>query len=170
MNVIKSYYFEHPQYGKMRVLTAGGKTFFCMRDLQRVFDKTPEDLYQIVADSEGEVRNFNIVMAPKGATDCKTFFRDAEMMVSCHRKKNVSVDYNFCDEVMVIDMVNPQKRGDKLVAKWLLDFIKCRLKDKMYVHCYAADGVYLLSDNSEVTPIDVRFNGRILTINDQIFD
>lgn len=103
MNVIKPYYFEHPQYGKMRVLTAGGKTF-------------------------------------------------------------------FCDEVMVTDMVNPQKRGDKLVAKWLLDFIKCRLKDKMYVHCYAADGVYLLSDNSEVTPIDVRFNGRILTINDQIFD
>lgn len=109
-------------------------------------------------------------MAPKGATDRKTFFRDAEMMVSCHRKKNVSVDYNFCDEVMVTDMVNPQKRGDKLVAKWLLDFIKCRLKDKMYVHCYAADGVYLLSDNSEVAPIDVRFNGRILTINDQIFD
>ena len=103
MKVIKPYYFEHPQYGKMRVLTAGGKTF-------------------------------------------------------------------FCDEVMVTDMVNPQKRGDKLVAKWLLDFIKCRLKDKMYVHCYAADGVYLLSDNSEVDPIDVRFNGRILTINDQIFD
>ena len=67
----------------------------------------------------------------------------------------------FCDEVMVTDMVNPQKRGDKLVAKWLLDFIKCRLKDKIYVHCYAADGVYLLSDNSEVDPIDVRFNGRI---------
>lgn len=54
MNVIKPYYFEHPQYGKMRVLTAGGKTFFCMSDLQRVFDKTPEDLYQIVADSEGK--------------------------------------------------------------------------------------------------------------------
>ena len=29
MNVIKPYYFEHPQYGKMRVLTAGGKTVFC---------------------------------------------------------------------------------------------------------------------------------------------
>ncbi len=126
----------------MRVLTAGGKVFFNMSDLQRVFDKTPEDLYQIVADSEGEVRNFNIVMAPKGATDCKTFFLDVEMMVSCQRKKNVAVDYNFCDEVMVTDMVNPQKRGDKLVAKWLLDFIKSRLKNKMYVHCYAADGVY----------------------------
>ena len=107
MNVIKPYYFEHPQYGKMRVLTAGGKTFFCMSDLQRVFDKTPEDLYQIVADSEGEVRNFHIVMEPK---------------------------------------------------------------KEMFVHCYCASGVFLLSDNSEVTPIDVRFNGRILTSNDQIFD
>ena len=170
MEEIKPYYFEHPQYGKMRVLKAGGKLFFNLSDLQRVFGKTPENLYQIVADSEGEVRNFNIIMSPKTAIDFKCFFRDAEMMVSCHRKKNVSVDYNFCDEVMVTDMVNPQKRSDKLVAKWLLGFIKRRLEDKMYVHCYAADGVFLLSDNSEVTPIDVRFNGRILKINDQIFD
>ena len=42
--------------------------------------------------------------------------------------------------------------------------------DKMFVYCYCADGVFLLSDNSEVMPIDVRFNGRVLTINDQIFD
>ena len=155
MNVIKPYYFEHPQYGKMRVLTAGGKLFFNMSDLQRVFDKTPEELYQIVADSEGEFR---------------TFFLDLEMMTSNRRKKNVAVDYNFCDEVMVTDMVNPQKRGDKLIAKWLLGFIKDSLNNKMFIHCYCASGVFLLSDNSEVTPIDVRFNGRILTINDQIFD
>ena len=170
MNEIKPYYFEHPQYGKMRVLKAGGKLFFNMSDLQRVFGKTPENLYQIVADSEGELRNFNIVMEPKKEVDFRTFFLDKEMMTSNRRKRNVAVDYNFCDEVMVTDMVNPQKRGDKLVAKWLLGFIKCRLEDKMYVHCYAADGVFLLSDNTEVTPIDVRFNGRILTINDQIFD
>ena len=71
---------------------------------------------------------------------------------------------------MVADMVNPQKRDDKLVAKWLLGFIKNSLNDKMFVHCYRAGGVYLLSDNSEVMPTDVRFNGRVLTINDQIFD
>ena len=170
MNVIKPYYFEHPQYGKMRVLTVGGKTFFCMSDLQRVFDKTPEELYQIVADSEGEVRNFNIVMEPKKEVEFRTFFLDLEMMTSNRRKKNVAVDYNFCDEVMVTDMVNSQKRGDKLIAKWLLGFIKDSLNNKMLVHCYCASGVFLLSDNSEVTPIDVRFNGRILTINDQIFD
>ena len=170
MNVIKPYYFEHPQYGKMRVLTAGGKLFFYMSDLQRVFDKTPKDLYQIVADSEGEVRNFNIVMEPKKEVEFRTFFLDLEMMTSNRRKKNVAVDYNFCDEVMVTDMVNPQKRGDKLIAKWLLGFIKDSLNNKMFVHCYCASGVFLLSDNSEVTPIDVRFNGRILTINDQIFD
>ena len=115
MNVIKPYYFEHPQYGKMRVLTVGGKTFFCMSDLQRVFDKTPEDLYQIVADSEGEVRNFHIVMEPKKEVEFRTFFLDLEMMTSNRRKKNVAVDYNFCEEVMVTDMVNPQKRGDKLI-------------------------------------------------------
>ena len=62
------------------------------------------------------------------------------------------------------------KRGDKLIAKWLLGFIKDSLNNKMFVHCYCASGVFLLSDNTEVTPIDVRFNGRILTINDQIFD
>ena len=50
MNVIKPYYFEHPQYGKMRVMMLGDKIFFNMSDLQRVFDKTPEELYQLVAD------------------------------------------------------------------------------------------------------------------------
>ena len=45
-----------------------------------------------------------------------------------------------------------------------------QIQYKMFVYCYSADGVFLLSDNSEVMPTDVRFNGRVLTINDQIFD
>ena len=170
MKEMKPYYFEHPQYGKMRVMMVGGKIFFNMSDLQRVFDKTPKELFEIVADTEGELRNFHIVMEPKKEVEFRTFFLDMEMMTSSRRKKNVAVDYNFCDEVMVVDMVNPQKRGDKLIAKWLLGFIKNSLNNKMFVYCYCADGVFLLSDNSEVIPIDVRFNGRVLTINDQIFD
>ena len=59
---MKPYYFEHPQYGKMRVMMVGGKIFFNMSDLQRVFDKTPKELFEIVADTEGELRNFHIVM------------------------------------------------------------------------------------------------------------
>ncbi len=62
------------------------------------------------------------------------------MMTSNRRKENVAVDYNFCDEVMVTDMVNPQKPGDKLIAKWLLGFIKDSLNNKMLVHCYCASG------------------------------
>ena len=52
----------------------------------------------------------------------------------------------------------------------MLGFIKNSLNNKMFVYCYSADGVFLLSDNSEVMPTDVRFNGRVLTINDQNFD
>lgn len=167
---MKAYFFEHPQYGRMRVIVVGDKIFFNMSDLQRVFNKTPMELFEIVADSEGELRNFHIVMEPKKEGDWKTFFLDMEMMTSKRRKRNVAVNYNFCDEVMVADMVNPQKHGDKLIVKWLLGFIKDRLNCKMYVHCYRADGVYLLSDDSEIIPADVRFNGRVLKINDQIFD
>ena len=54
MKEMKPYYFEHPQYGKMRVMMVGGKIFFNMSDLQRVFDKTPKELFEIVADTEGE--------------------------------------------------------------------------------------------------------------------
>ena len=167
---MKPYFFEHPQYGKMRVIVVGDKIFFNMSDLQRVFGKTPKELFEIVADSEGELRNFEIVMEPKKVEDWKTFFLDKEMMTSNRRKKNVSVDYNFCDEVMVTDMVNPQKHGDKLIVKWLLGFVKGRLNCKKFIHCYCADGVFLLSDNSDFMPADVRFNGRVLKINDQIFD
>jgi hypothetical protein len=163
MKEMKPYYFEHPQYGKMRVMMVGGKIFFNMSDLHRIFDKTPKELFEIVADTEGELRNFHIVMEPKKVEDFRTFFLDMEMMTSNRRKRNVAVDYNFCDEVMVADMVNPQKRGDKLIAKWLLGFIKNSLNNKMFVYCYCADGVFLLSDNSEVMPADVRFNGRVLT-------
>lgn len=65
MKEMKPYYFEHPQYGKMRVMMVGGKIFFNMSDLHRIFDKTPKELFEIVADTEGELRNFHIVMEPK---------------------------------------------------------------------------------------------------------
>ena len=50
---MKPYYFEHPQYGKMRVMMVGGKIFFNMSDLQRVSDKTPKELFEILPYRDG---------------------------------------------------------------------------------------------------------------------
>ena len=108
MKEMKPYYFEHPQYGKMRVMMVGGKIFFNMSDLHRIFVKTPTELFEIVADTEGELRNFHIVLEPKKEVEFRTFFLDMEMMnPSNHLAINLSP--RFCGFTMSATITSSQK-------------------------------------------------------------
>lgn len=59
---MKPFYFAHPQYGKLRVVVIGGKIYYCLMDVKNIFKKSVQKLYETIADSEGELKNLNIVM------------------------------------------------------------------------------------------------------------
>lgn len=59
---MKPFYFTHPQYGKLRVVVIGGKIYYCLMDVKNIFKKSVQKLYETIADSEGELKNLNIMM------------------------------------------------------------------------------------------------------------
>lgn len=62
MKAMKPFYFAHPQYGKLRVVVIDGKIYYCLMDVKNIFKKSVQKLYETIADSEGELKNLNIVM------------------------------------------------------------------------------------------------------------
>ena len=166
------YIFEHPQYGKLRVVVEEDRIYYDLFDVKKIFVKTAQQLFEVIADSEGELKNFNVVMKPMKKNQHNLFYSDDVMGVeAAHRKKNVAADFNFCDEKLVADMVDAEYAKEKLAAKWVLGFVKKNLMDPTMSFIHEAQGVAMISDNTILEPINIYMDvaGRLI-INDQIFD
>lgn len=172
MKELIPYIFEHPQYGKLRVVVEEDRIYFDLFDVKEIFLKKPLQLYQVIADSEGELKNFNVVMKPAKKNLHNLFYSDDIMGVeAAGRKKNVAADFNFCDEKVVADLMDAECATEKLAAKWVLGFVKKNLKDPAMSFIHEAKGVAMISDNTILEPINIYMdvNDRLI-INDQIFD
>lgn len=166
------YIFEHPQYGKLRVVVEEDRIYYDLFDVKKIFVKTAQQLFEVIADSEGELKNFNVVMKPMKKNQHNPFYSDDVMGVeAAGRKKNVAADFNFCDEKLVADMVDAEYAKEKLAAKWVLGFVKKNLMDPTMSFIHEAQGVAMISDNTILEPINIYMDvaGRLI-INDQIFD
>ena len=64
MKELIPYIFEHPQYGKLRVVVEEDRIYYDLFDVKKIFVKTAQQLFEVIADSEGELKNFNVVMKP----------------------------------------------------------------------------------------------------------
>ena len=172
MKELIPYIFEHPQYGKLRVVVEEDRIYYDLFDVKTIFLKGAQQLYQVIADSEGELKNFNVVMKPAKKNQHNLFYSDEVMGVeAAGRKKNVAANFNFCDEMLVADMVDAECATEKLAAKWVLGFVKKNLKDPTMSFIHEAQGVAMISDNTILEPINIYMDvaGRLI-INDQIFD
>ena len=79
MKAMKPFYFVHPQYGKLRVVVIDGKIYYCLMDVKNIFKKSVQKLYETIADSEGELKNLNIVMMKDMKIKYNLFFENQEM-------------------------------------------------------------------------------------------
>ena len=130
MKELIPYIFEHPQYGKLRVVVEEDRIYFDLFDVKKIFVKTAQQLFEVIADSEGELKNFNVVMKPAKKNQHNLFYSDDIMGVeTAGRKKNVAADFNFCDETVVVDLMNAEYAKEKLAVKCVLSFLKNNLKD-----------------------------------------
>ena len=105
MKAMKPFYFTHPQYGKLRVVVIGGKIYYCLMDVKNIFKKSVQKLYETIADSEGELKNLNIMMMKDMKIKYNLFFENQEMGKEEAEAENVNADINFCDEQLVKDLV-----------------------------------------------------------------
>lgn len=172
MEELIPYIFEHPQYGKLRVVMEEGRIYYDLFDVKKIFVKTAQQLYETIADSEGELKNFNVVMKPAKKNLHNLFYSDDVMGVeTANRKKNVAADFNFCDEKVIADLMYADYATEKLAAKWVLGFVKKNLKDPTMSFIHEAQGVAMISDNTILEPINIYMDvNDKLIINDQIFE
>ena len=114
MKELIPYIFEHPQYGKLRVVVEEDRIYFDLFDVKKIFVKTAQQLYETIADSEGELKNFNVVMKPAKKNQHNLFYSDDIMGVeTAGRKKNVAADFNFCD---LSEITSASFHGDLRIA------------------------------------------------------
>ena len=156
MKAMKPFYFVHPQYGKLRVVVIGGKIYYCLMDVKNIFKKSVQKLYETIADSEGELKNLNIMMMKDMKIKYNLFFENQEMGKEEAEAENVNADLNFCDEQLVKDLV------DRRVA--------ARLNDAENASLFEANGVDEISDNSLILPINVSYGSGYIMINSEVFD
>ena len=130
MKAMKPFYFTHPQYGKLRVVVIDGKIYYCLMDVKNIFKKSVQKLYETIADSEGELKNLNIVMMKNMKIKYNLFFENQEMGKEEAEAENVNADINFCDEQLVKDLVDRRVAAEKIAAKWVIGFVKSRPTDR----------------------------------------
>ncbi|RHH75202.1 spore coat protein, partial [Segatella copri] len=116
MKAMKPFYFVHPQYGKLRVVVIGGKIYYCLMDVKNIFKKSVQKLYETIADSEGELKNLNIMMMKDMKIKYNLFFENQEMGKEEAEAENVNADLNFCDEQLVKDLVDRRVAAEKIAA------------------------------------------------------
>ena len=170
MKVMKPFYFAHPQYGKLRVVVMDGKIYYCLMDVKNIFKKSVQKLYETIADSEGELKNLNIVMMKDMKIKYNLFFENQEMGKDEAEDENVNADINFCDEQLVKDLVDRHVAAEKIAAKWVIGFVKSRLNDADNASLFEANGVQEISDNSLILPINVCYGSGYIMINSEVFD
>ena len=161
MKTMKPFYFTHPQYGKLRVVVIDGKIYYCLMDVKNIFKKSVQKLYETIADSEGELKNLNIVMMKNMKIKYNLFFENQEMG---------KADINFCDEQLVKDLVDRHVAAEKIAAKWVIGFVKSRLNDAENASLFEVNGVDEISDNSLILPINVSYGSGYIMINSELFD
>ena len=114
MKAMKPFYFVHPQYGKLRVVVIGGKIYYCLMDVKNIFKKSVQKLYETIADSEGELKNLNIVMMKDMKIKYNLFFENQEMGKEEAEAENVNADLNFCDEPDLKSTGRDGNRAEKI--------------------------------------------------------
>ena len=168
----EAYVFYHPQYGGLRVIKTDDGLFFCIEDIVAITDINRDNLFPVLADTEGRLVEFHVAESTKKKTKSmnhRVFFSedfgDGEKVKILH--KNACRDMIFVDSQVVKDMTvgcsNELER--KLFYKWVMDFIQPVMEDKNMRWRYACvlmEGVYY---HPLAEPIDIRYAADGLYIN-----
>ena len=168
-NNMKPYVFKHPVYGPLRVVVMDGVVYYDLDDVSSILKKSPNDLYKAIALSDGELKNFNIVMLPHDKQNTKPFFDNEEMGVARKRKKTVAVNRNFFDGQLVADLVSPDNFYERLAFKWMVGYVKKLLVIPEMLAQHEAQEVEALSDNSIKSPNIIVLRSYGLRINGEYF-
>ncbi len=109
------------------------------------------------------------MVKPHNKKNHNPFFNCKEIGVSRKRKKDITVDYNFCDEQLIADLLNQNNPDESLGFKWITGFVKRVLAHPEVRVLYDAQEAEVVADNSISQPNSIVLSDNTLWINDQVF-
>lgn len=152
--------FIHPQYGRLRVINTVDGLFYYLRDVMRIYGKSGKNVFETIADSNGRVAEFMIVMAPKGKDQKReSFLADDEMGFCGRRQKNCNAFPVFIDAETLHDLEQGLNAEQKLGKRWIHEFVEPVLADTALVDQYCSLGVdYVSCPPPTFAPMDIRYS------------
>lgn len=169
MMEVKAYVFKHPSYRRLRVVKTEEGIFYNLKDAMCLYEKSASEVFQMIADSEGQIVGFKMNLAPEEKGELN-FVGDRELGYVGKRKKNVHTTQYFIDEVMLHDLETEQNIEQKLIKKWIHGFVEKVLAKYDLAELNRGKGVLSIERIPELQePLDIAFTYCGLRINDQYF-
>lgn len=169
MMEVKAYVFSHPAYGRLRVVKTEEGIFYNLKDVMHLYEKEESQIFEVIADSEGQIVGFKMNLAPEEKGELN-FVGDRELGYAGKRKKNVRTTQYFIDEVMLHDLETNLTTELKLVRKWIHGFVEKVLAKYDLAELNWGKGVLSIERIPELQePLDIALTYCGLRINDQYF-
>ena len=168
----KAYVFFHPQYGGLRVVMNDEGLFFSLEDLVASTDIGRDDLFPVLADTEGKVVEMCVEVHTKRVSKRfkeRLFF--GESFGNADKvKRNRRLAWRsmiFVDSLALRDITidSSNDLDCKLYYKWVKDFIQPVMEDEGRSFCYECVMMKRVCYNPLDKPIDIRYAADGLYIN-----
>lgn len=155
------YEFWHSQYEDLRIIDLRGKLYYCLHDVARIFGKSAASLFDTIANSEGEVKEFFLVVGEGGV------FADGEVApVRVEPKGKVGVWVACVDATLLKDIeVNPTN-SQKLASKWIHGHVEKMMEVSKLAEGFECGGVFECYDTDFAKAVDIRLTEEGLIINE----
>lgn len=162
----EAFIFFHCSYGILRVIKIEDKLYYSLADIIRLFQLTPLETFNAIADSAGEVKLFYVDGKIVKADSVFKFCR-----IKKKRGTQIEVPYyyserlSFVDELLMKDLQVKQISEMKFVYKWADGFIKKILQNTETHFLYGDRNVENIEEEDYDIPLNVRLTKRGLLIN-----
>lgn len=164
---VKAYVSSHPSYRRLRVVKTEEGIFYNLKDIMHLYEKEESQIFEVIADSEGQIAGFYMNLAPEEKGELN-FVTDRELGYSGKRKKNVRTTQYFIDEVMLHDLETNLTTELKLVRKWIHGFVEKVLAKYDLAEQNRGKGLLGIERIPELQePLDIAFGEYGLWINGQ---
>ena len=152
--------FIHPQYGKLRIIRTVDGNFYFLRDVMRIYDKSGKEVFETLADSNGRIAQFLIVMAPCEKSQKRPLFlTDEEMGWGTRRQKNKNTDEIFVDEETLRDLEQQLYADGKWGKRWIHEFVEPIIADTQLAEQYRSLGIVdICCPPPTLEPIDISYS------------
>ena len=165
----EAFMFRHRSYSTLRVVMIDGKLYYPLADIMRLFNLTPSETFDAMADSEGELKIFYVTEEIENVDSKFNFCHCKKQRGKRSAKGPICCNRRICcvDGKLLKDLQLIQTSEMKFVYRWIHQYVEPLMKDKELYRYFVRSSVLKIEDEDFAFPFEVRITKRTLLINDE---